>query len=66
MTVTPQQLAADYELFRSVLDQYGAGNTLINGPALAYISSYLAEFADAVVAVKDVVNDVSWHHCEYY
>ena len=50
---------------REVLDRYGFSKTAINGPAIAYDSGYLAEFAAALADKPGVVTDVTWHHCKH-
>lgn len=64
VTITPQQLAADYQTLRGILDSAGFQGVRINGPALAYQDAYLAAFASAVITPSNVVDDVTWHH--YY
>jgi len=63
ITITPQQLAQDYQTLRTVLNDQGFSSSNILGPALAYQTTFLNEFAEAIKG-NNVVNHVTVH--QYY
>ena len=65
VTLSPSQHAADYEVFRGILNQAGYAGSAINGPAVATsLSPYMLQFTTGVAALGDVATHATFH--QYY
>jgi hypothetical protein len=65
VSLSPAQHAADYQLFRGVLNSHGAAASSINGPAVATsLDPYMLQFDQALAALGNDATHVTFHH--YY